>query len=67
MHDPVRFRPGSFMPRFFLEGKSVRPEIGDGKIDADAQIAAMWHCRRLDSTEQKHGQVLPLFPLRYAA
>ena len=38
---PFRFRPGSFMPQFFVDGTSVRPNIADG--DPDRQIAAMWH------------------------
>ena len=38
---PFKFRPGSFMPQFFVDGTSVRPNIADG--DPDRQIAAMWH------------------------
>ncbi|MBM3962440.1 MAG: cytochrome c, partial [Planctomycetes bacterium] len=41
LRDPVRFRPDTLMPRFFVDGKSTRPEHADG--DADRQIAAMWH------------------------
>lgn len=40
LRDPVRFRPDTLMPRFFVDGKSTRPEHADG--DVDRQIAAMW-------------------------
>ncbi len=39
--DPFRFRPGTVMPRFFFDGKSTRPELGDG--DVARQVDAMWH------------------------
>lgn len=40
LRDPVRFRPDTLMPRFFVDGTSTRPEHAGG--DADRQIAAMW-------------------------
>ncbi|MCU0865131.1 MAG: hypothetical protein MUC36_15195 [Planctomycetes bacterium] len=39
--EPFRFRPGTLMPRFFVDGTSTRPELADG--DAARQIAAIWH------------------------
>jgi mono/diheme cytochrome c family protein len=41
LREPFRFRPGTLMPRFFVDGTSVRPELADG--DAARQIDAMWH------------------------
>jgi mono/diheme cytochrome c family protein len=41
LREPFRFRPGTLMPRFFVDGTSTRPELADG--DAARQIAAMWH------------------------
>ncbi|MEX2214980.1 MAG: PA14 domain-containing protein [Phycisphaeraceae bacterium] len=38
--DPARLRPGTRMPQFWPEGKSVRSEILDGKTDV--QIEALW-------------------------
>lgn len=38
---PFRFRPGTLMPQFFVEGVSARPELGGG--DVQRQIEAMWH------------------------
>jgi mono/diheme cytochrome c family protein len=40
LRDPVRFRPDTLMPRFFVDGTSTRPEHADGNVDR--QIAAMW-------------------------
>ena len=40
LRDPVRFRSDTLMPRYFVDGKSTRPEHAGG--DADRQIAAMW-------------------------
>ena len=39
--DPYAFKPGTLMPKFYPDGKSTRPEIADG--DVDAQIDGMWH------------------------
>ena len=41
VRSPMRVRPGTLMPRFFLDGESTRPELGDG--DPGRQIDAMWH------------------------
>ncbi len=41
LRDPVRFRSGTLMPRFFVDGVSTRPELGGG--DVQRQIDAMWH------------------------
>lgn len=38
---PARFRPGTLMPQFFVDGVSVRPEFADG--DATRQREALWH------------------------
>lgn len=38
---PFRFKPGTLMPQFFPDGKSVRPELGGG--DTTRQIEAIWH------------------------
>ena len=38
---PARFRPGTLMPQFFVDGVSVRPEFADG--DATKQREALWH------------------------
>ncbi len=38
---PPSFQPDTLMPRFFIDGKSTRPELGDG--DVDHQIDAIWH------------------------
>ncbi|HKB36479.1 MAG TPA: hypothetical protein VKD72_08505, partial [Gemmataceae bacterium] len=38
--DPQRFRPGTRMPSSFVDGKSVLPNIFDGK--APTQIEAIW-------------------------
>lgn len=38
--DPQRFRPGTRMPSAFVDGKSVLPNILDGK--APTQIEAIW-------------------------
>jgi len=38
--DPQRFRPGTRMPSAFVDGKSVLPNIFDGK--APTQIEAIW-------------------------
>ncbi len=38
---PFRFNPGTLMPQFFPDGKTVRPELGGG--DAVLQIEAIWH------------------------
>lgn len=38
---PVQFKPGTLMPQFFVDGVSVRPELGDG--DAQHQIDAIWY------------------------
>ncbi|MFN9947962.1 MAG: hypothetical protein ACK56S_14045 [Planctomycetota bacterium] len=40
LRDPVRVRPDTLMPRFFVDGRSTRPEHAGG--DVDRQIAAMW-------------------------
>lgn len=40
LRDPVRVRPDTLMPRFFVDGTSTRPEHAGG--DVDRQIAAMW-------------------------
>jgi cbb3-type cytochrome oxidase cytochrome c subunit len=39
--DPYAFKPGTLMPKFYPDGKSTRPEIAGG--DVDAQIDGMWH------------------------
>ena len=39
--DPYAFKPGTLMPKFYPDGKSTRPEIADG--DVDAQLDALWH------------------------
>ncbi len=41
MLDPYSFKPGTLMPKFYPDGKSTRPEIAEG--DVDAQIDGMWH------------------------
>ena len=41
LREPFRFRPGTLMPRFFVDGKSTRPELASG--DAARQIEAIWH------------------------
>lgn len=41
LREPFRFRPGTLMPRFFVDGKSTRPELAAG--DAARQIEAIWH------------------------
>jgi mono/diheme cytochrome c family protein len=41
MLDPYAFKPGTLMPKFYPDGKSTRPEIAEG--DVDAQVDAMWH------------------------
>ncbi len=41
LRTPLRFSPGTLMPQFFPDGRSIRPELGDG--DAARQIEAMWH------------------------
>jgi len=41
LRDPFAFKPTTLMPQFFPDGRSTRPEIGDG--DVSRQIAAMWH------------------------
>ena len=38
--DPIGRRPGTRMPSFFDEGRSVKASVLDG--DAEAQIAALW-------------------------
>ena len=40
IRDPQRFRPDTIMPSYFVNGKSTRPDIADG--DVDAQIAGLW-------------------------
>ncbi|MEQ8763855.1 MAG: c-type cytochrome [Planctomycetota bacterium] len=40
VHDPARFKPGTRMPRYFTEGKSLLTSILDG--DAEAQADALW-------------------------
>lgn len=39
--DPYAFKPGTLMPKFYPGGKSTRPEIADG--DVDAQLDGLWH------------------------
>ncbi len=41
LRSPFRFKPGTLMPQFFPDGKTVRPELGGG--DTKRQIDAMWH------------------------
>jgi cytochrome c2 len=39
--EPARFRPGTLMPQFFIDGVSTRTDLADG--DPARQIAALWH------------------------
>lgn len=38
---PAKFRPGTLMPQFFVDGVSARPQLGGG--DVARQLDAIWH------------------------
>ncbi len=41
VRDPVKFRAGTLMPQFFVDGVSTRPNLGEG--NAARQIDAIWY------------------------
>ncbi len=41
LRDPVKFRAGTLMPQFFIDGVSTRPNLGEG--NAARQIDAIWY------------------------